>query len=73
MLCFSNIRVGHSNSQQEVIDPIFFTEMVTAECYNEIIQTFEQDCWLQLDWVIAHTANSTMQMLHVFSSDHIIS
>jgi len=37
MLCFLNIRVGRSVSQQEVIGPIFFTEMVTAEYYNEII------------------------------------
>jgi hypothetical protein len=37
MLHFLNIKVECSVSQQKVMGLIFFTEMVTAEYYNEII------------------------------------
>jgi hypothetical protein len=52
-----------------IIGPIFFSETITAERYQELITNSmsflavdEQDCCR----ATAHTANSTMQMLREF-------
>jgi hypothetical protein len=54
--------------RRRIIVPIFFSEKITAERYQELIMNFisifevdEQDCWFQQDWFTAHTANLTMQ------------
>jgi ribonucleotide reductase beta subunit family protein with ferritin-like domain len=67
-------------SRKRIVSPIFFSETVTAEKYQEIIMQFisllnekERYCWLQQDGAISHTANSTMEMLKQFSDDRKIS
>jgi hypothetical protein len=62
------------------VGPIFFSETVTAEKYQDIIMQFisllneeERFCWLQHDGVTLHTANSTMEMLKQFFDNRIIS
>jgi hypothetical protein len=67
-------------SGRRVIGPIFFSETITAERYQELIMNFisllevdEQDCWFQQDEATAHTANSTMQMLSEFFRGRIFS
>jgi hypothetical protein len=46
-------------SRRMIIGPIFFSETVTAEGYQEMIMNFisllevEQDCWLQQDGATA--------------------
>jgi hypothetical protein len=41
--------------------------------FTSLLEVDEQDCWCQHDGGIAHTANSTMQMLSEFFSGCIIS
>jgi hypothetical protein len=60
-------------SRRRIIGPIFFSETITAERYQELIMNFiflwevdEKDCWFQQDGATAHTGNSTMQMLSEF-------
>jgi hypothetical protein len=67
-------------SCKRIVGPIFFSETVTAEKYQEIIMQFisllneeEHICWLQQDGATSHTANSTMKMLKQFFDDRIIS
>lgn len=67
-------------SRKRIVGPIFFTETITAERYQDIIMQFvalleadERHCWLQQDGATAHTANSTMIMLREFFGEHIIS
>jgi hypothetical protein len=67
-------------SRKRIIGPIFFSETVTAEKYQEIIMQFisllneeERFYWLQQDGAASHTANSTMEMLKRFFDDRIIS
>jgi hypothetical protein len=74
------VKVWHAVSRWRVIDPICFTETITAECYQEFIVNFisllevdKQDCWFQQDGATAHTANSAMQMLSKFFGGCIIS
>jgi hypothetical protein len=49
-------------SRKRIVDPIFFSEIVTAEKYQEIIMQFtsllneeERFCWLQQDGATSHT------------------
>jgi hypothetical protein len=56
-----------------IIGPIFFSETITADRYQELVMNFisllevdGQDCWFQQDGATAHTANSTMQMSSEF-------
>jgi hypothetical protein len=67
-------------SRKRIVAPIFFSETVTPEKYQEIIMQFisllnEEECfyWLQQDDATLHTANSTMEMLKQFFDDRIIS
>lgn len=67
-------------SRRRIVGPIFFSETITAERYQEIIMQFvamlhvdERYCWLQQDGATSHTANSTIQFLHDFFDDRIIS
>jgi hypothetical protein len=67
-------------SGKRIVGPIFFSETVTAEKYQEIIMQFisllkeeERFCWLQQDGATLHTAKSTMEMLKLFFDDRIIS
>lgn len=61
------------------VDPVLSSETITAEHYQEILQFIalleadEYDCWLQQDGATAHMAKSTVQILHDFFSDQIIS
>jgi hypothetical protein len=55
------VRVWCAVSQERINGPIFFSETITAECYQEFIMHFtsllevdEQDCWLQQDGSMAH-------------------
>jgi hypothetical protein len=57
-------------SRKQIVGPIFFSETVTAEKYQEIIMQFisllseeEHFCWLQQNGATSHNANSTMEML----------
>jgi hypothetical protein len=66
--------------RRRIIGPIFFSETITAERYQELIMNItsllevdEQDCWSQQDVATAHTANSTMQMSSEFFGGRIIS
>jgi hypothetical protein len=59
---------------------IFFSETTTAERYQELIMNLisplevdEQHCWFQQDGAMAHTENSTMQILNEFFGSRIIS
>jgi hypothetical protein len=60
--------------------PIFFSETITAERYQELIMNFisvleadKQYCWFQQDGATAHTENYTMEMLSEFFGGRIIS
>jgi hypothetical protein len=76
----SKVRVWCAISRWRIISPIFFSETITAEHYQELIMNLisllevdERDCWFQQDGATVHTANSTMQMLSEFSGFCIIS
>jgi hypothetical protein len=67
-------------SRKRIVGPIFFSETVTSEKYQEIIMQSisllneeERFCWLQQDGATSHTANSTMEMLKQFFDDRIMS
>jgi hypothetical protein len=69
-----------SVSRRRIIGPIFFSETITAERYQELImnsislsEVDEQDCWFQQDGATAKTANSAMQMSSECFADRIIS
>jgi hypothetical protein len=74
-----NIGCWCAISRKRIVSPIFFSETVTAEEYQEITMQFisllkeeERFCWLQQDGATSHTANSTMEMLKQFFDDRII-
>jgi len=59
---------------------LFFETSINAESYKELIQQFIAllqvdgcNCWFQQDSAIAHTAASTMVILHEFFGKNIIS
>jgi hypothetical protein len=58
---------------------LFFETTLNAETYQELIQQFiallqmdERKCWFQQDSATAHTAASTMEILHKFFSENLI-
>jgi len=59
---------------------LFFETSINAEAYQKLIQQFiallqvdEHNCWFQQDTATAHTAASTMVMLHEFFGGNVIS
>jgi hypothetical protein len=59
---------------------LFFETSINAEAYQELIQQFiallkvdERNCWFQQDSATAHTVASTMEILHEFSGEKLIS
>jgi hypothetical protein len=59
---------------------LFFETSINAEAYQELIQQFitllqvdEHKCWFQQDSATAHTAASTVVILHEFFSENLIS
>jgi hypothetical protein len=59
---------------------LFFETSINAEAYQELIQQFiallqmdERNYWFQQDSAPAHTAASTMAILHEFFGDNLIS
>jgi len=59
---------------------LFFETSINAEAYQELIQQFiallqmdERNCWFQQDSATAHTAASTMEILHEFFGENLIS
>jgi hypothetical protein len=67
-------------SRKRILGPLFFSETVTAEKYQEMIMQFisllneeERFCWLQQDGPTWHTANSTMEILKQFFDERVIS
>jgi hypothetical protein len=59
---------------------LFFETSINAEAYKELIQKFivllqvdERNCWFQQDSATAHTAASTMVILHKFFGENVIS
>jgi hypothetical protein len=67
-------------SRRRIIGPMFFDTSVNAEAYQAFIQQFtallqvdERDCWFQQDSATAHTAASTVVILHEFVGENLIS
>ena len=67
-------------SRRRIIGPLFFETSINAEAYQELIQQFiallqvdERNCWFQQDSATAHTAASTMVILHEFFGENLIS
>jgi hypothetical protein len=59
---------------------LFFETTINAEAYQQLIQHFiaflqvdEHNCWFQQDSATAHTAASTMKILHEFLGENVIS
>jgi hypothetical protein len=59
---------------------LFFETSINAEAYQELIQQFnallkvdERNCWFQQDSATAHTAASTVVILHEFFGENVIS
>jgi hypothetical protein len=59
---------------------LFFETSINAEAYQELIQQFigllkvdERNCWFQQESANAHTAASTMVILHEFFGENVIS
>ncbi|XP_076545898.1 uncharacterized protein LOC143305599 [Osmia lignaria lignaria] len=76
----SKVGVWCAISRKRIVGPFFFERTVTSEVYEQIIIQFisslepnERHCWFQQDGAPAHTAASTMQLLHEFFGDQIIS
>jgi hypothetical protein len=74
------IGVWFAISRRRIIGPLFFETIINAETYQELIQQFiallqvdECNCWFQQDSATAHTAASTMVILHEFLSENVIS
>jgi hypothetical protein len=66
-------------SRRQIIGPLFFETSINAEAYQELTQQFiallqvdECNCWFQQDSATAHTAASTMEILHKFFSENVI-
>ena len=67
-------------SRRRIIAPLFFETTINAEAYQELIQQFiallqvdERNCWFHQGSATAHTAASTMEILHEFFSENVIS
>jgi len=67
-------------SRHRITGPLFFETTINAEAYQELIQQFiallqvdERNCWFQQDSATAHTAASTMEILHKFFGEKVIS
>jgi hypothetical protein len=67
-------------SRRRIVGLIFFETTVNSVVYQDIITQFislldidEGDCWLQQDNATCHTYNETMNFLHEFFGEHIIS
>jgi hypothetical protein len=59
---------------------LFFETSINAEAYQELIQQFiallkvdERNCWFQQDSATTHTAASTVEILHEFFGEKLIS
>ncbi len=67
-------------SRIRIIGPTFFTLMVNANTYQDIITLFisllewtERDCWFQQDGDSAHTAGEMLQFLWEFFEEWLVS
>ena len=67
-------------SRLRIIGPLFIETSTNAEAYQELIQQFiallqvdERNCWFQQESATAHTAASTMVILHGFFGENLIS
>jgi len=67
-------------SRRRIIGPLFFETTINAEAYQELIQQFiallqvdKRNCWFQQDSTSAHTAATTMEILHDFFCGNVIS
>jgi hypothetical protein len=67
-------------SRRRIIGHLFFETSINAEAYQELIQQFitllkvkERNCWFQQDSENAHTAASTIEILHVYFGEKQIS
>jgi hypothetical protein len=67
-------------SERRIIGPLFFETTINGQAYHELIQQFiallqvdECNCWFQQDSTTAHTAATTMEILHKFSCVNVIS
>ena len=67
-------------SRRRIIGPLFFETTINAEAYQELIQQFiallqvdERNFWFQQYSATAHTAASTMKILHKFFCENVIS
>ena len=67
-------------SRRRIIGPLFFETSINAEAYQELIQQFiallqvdERNCCFQQDSATAHTAASTVLILHEFFGENVIS
>ena len=67
-------------SRLRIIGPLFIETSTNAEAYQELIQQFiallqvdERNCWFQQESATAHTAASTMVILHEFFGENLIS
>jgi hypothetical protein len=65
---------------RRIIGPLFFETTVTAEVYQELMRQFVallqpdvRDYWIQQDGASSHAARSTMDMVHKFFGERIIS
>ena len=74
------IGVWCATSRYRIIGPLFFETNINSEAYQELIQQFitllqvdERKCWFQQDSATAHTAASTMVILHEFFGENVIS
>jgi hypothetical protein len=66
-------------SRRRIIGPLFFDSYVNAEAHKELIHQFiallqvdEGNCWFQQDNATAHTAASTMVILHEYFGENLI-
>ena len=69
-----------SISRRRIIGHLFSETSINAEAYQVLIQQFiallqvdERNCWFQQDSATAHTAASTMVILHEFFGENLIS
>ena len=67
-------------SHRQIVGRIFSETTVNSPVYQDIITQFiallevdECECWLQQDSATCHTSNETMQFLHEFFGDRLIS
>jgi hypothetical protein len=66
-------------SRRRIIVSWIFETSINAEAYQELIQFIallqvdERNCWFQQDNATAHTAASTIDILHKFFGEKVIS